>query len=259
MEAGAEGPGGGDGRGSGGAGGVEGRRGAPSSSTATTTCSRRSRYEWSSPPFEPAVRTVGSRPGSADNKGQFFLHLKATGVMETNGLRGTWSSWWRGRRRSAPQPGPFVERRAERWRATCGDLRLRHVRPGASLAALLPEGLLLESGPGSRTNSTPGLRRRRPEPRHGAARMLSTFHDAQGRIVTGLPGDVVSGQGHPHRHPGPPLRRGGVPGRGGSAGLSERRILHAGAPLDPPHLRVNGLLSLYGEGRDVLPAQAIRR
>ena len=57
-----------------------GAQGAPTiSSMATTTCSRSIRCElWESPPFEATIRDgeIYAR-GSADDKGQVFMHLKA--------------------------------------------------------------------------------------------------------------------------------------------------------------------------------------
>jgi acetylornithine deacetylase/succinyl-diaminopimelate desuccinylase-like protein len=72
--------------------------------------------EWSSPPFDPVVRNgrVFAR-GSADNKGQFFLHLKAIqALMETTGaLPVNVVFLVEGEEEiGSPNLVPFVERRA---------------------------------------------------------------------------------------------------------------------------------------------------
>ena len=228
--------------------------------------------EWTSPPFDPVVRDgrVFAR-GSADNKGQFFLHLKAIqALMETAGaLPVNVVFLVEGEEEiGSPNLVPFVERRAAEL--AC-DVVV--ISDSAMFAPGLPSLLFSLRGlayleirvRGARSDLHSGAYGGAvPNPAMTLARMLSTFHDAHGRIVIeGFLEDVVEWdeatrtaiRGLPFDED--EFRDGvGVPGLSGEAGFSTLERLWI-----RPTCEVNGLLSGYtGEGaKTVLPARAMAK
>jgi acetylornithine deacetylase/succinyl-diaminopimelate desuccinylase-like protein len=228
--------------------------------------------EWSSPPFDPVVRNgrVFAR-GSADNKGQFFLHLKAIqALMQTTGaLPVNVVFLVEGEEEiGSPNLVPFVERRAAEL--AC-DVVV--ISDSAMFAPGLPSLLFSLRGlayleirvRGARSDLHSGAYGGAvPNPAMALARILSTFHDAEGRIVIdGFLDDVVEWdeatrtaiRGLPFDEE--EFRDGvGVPGLSGEAGYSTLERLWI-----RPTCEVNGLLSGYtGEGaKTVLPARAMAK
>ena len=228
--------------------------------------------EWTSPPFDPVVRDgrVFAR-GSADNKGQFFLHLKAIqALMESTGaLPVNVVFLVEGEEEiGSPNLVPFVERRAAEL--AC-DVVV--ISDSAMFAPGLPSLLFSLRGlayleirvRGARSDLHSGAYGGAvPNPAMTLARMLSTFHDARGRIVIeGFLDDVVEWdeatrtaiRGLPFDEED--FRDGiGAPGLSGEAGYSTLERLWI-----RPTCEVNGLLSGYtGEGaKTVLPARAMAK
>ena len=228
--------------------------------------------EWSSPPFHPEVRDgrVFAR-GSADNTGQFFIHLKAIeAFMRTRGsLPVNVIFMVEGEEEvGSPNLAPFVESRA---RELACDAVV--ISDSAMFAPGLPSLLFSLRGlayleirvRGARSDLHSGAYGGAvPNPAMALARMLSTFHDAQGRIaIDGFLEDVVtwdeatreSIRGLPFDEE--EFREGvGSPGLTGEAGYSTLERLWI-----RPTCEVNGLLSGYtGEGaKTVLPARAMAK
>ena len=205
--------------------------------------------EWESPPFEPTERDgkVFAR-GSADDKGQLYMHVKALEAhLKANGSLPR-ERHRPGRGRGGGRLGePGALREAERGAAGLRPrrhLRLQHVRRGHALGALLPAGAGLlrdpregrplrpplrpvrraRGEPGQRPGEDPRLlpRRRRPD-RH--RRLLRR----RGWTGTRRPGSRSGPCPSTRRRTGRSWRCRRL---GGEKGYS-----HPGAPLDPAHLR----------------------
>jgi acetylornithine deacetylase/succinyl-diaminopimelate desuccinylase-like protein len=228
--------------------------------------------EWTSPPFEPVVRDgrIYAR-GSADDKGQILMHVKAleahlrtSGKLPVNVIVLAEGEEEIG----SPNLLPFVERWKDRL--ACDAVVI-------SDSAMFDEGIpsLLFSLRGlayfeihveaSRTDLHSGsYGGAAPNPAMQLARMLATMHDAKGRIaVDGFYDDVVEWdkatrdaiRGLPFKEED--FRKSiEAPGLDGEAGYSvlERLWIR-------PTCEVNGLLSGYtGEGaKTVLPARAMAK
>lgn len=228
--------------------------------------------EWTTPPFDPVVR--GGRifaRGAADNKGQFFLHLKAIqAVMETTGaLPVNVVFLVEGEEEiGSPNLVPYVEARAQEL--AC-DVVV--ISDSAMFAPGLPSLLFSLRGlayleirvRGARSDLHSGAYGGAvPNPATVLARILSTFHDAHGRIVIdGFLEDVVEwDEATREAIRGLPFDEEefrdavGVPGLAGEAGFSTLERLWI-----RPTCEVNGLLSGYtGEGaKTVLPARAMAK
>ncbi len=227
---------------------------------------------WTSPPFEPTVRDgrIYAR-GSADDKGQLHMHVKAleswlasTGSLPVNVVMVAEGEEEIG----SPSLVPFVEARAERL---------------ACDAVVISDSAMFDEGLPSLLFSLRGLayvevhvRAAKGDLHSGAyggavanpatvlARMIATLHDDQGRIA--VPGfydrvkewdaetrDAIRALPFDEER----FRSGvGAPGLTGEAGYSTLERLWI-----RPTCEINGLLSGYtGEGaKTVLPAEAMAK
>jgi acetylornithine deacetylase/succinyl-diaminopimelate desuccinylase-like protein len=213
--------------------------------------------EWTSPPFEPEVRDgrIYAR-GSADNKGQFFIHVKAhRGHAHGRGsLPGERDLLAEGEEEvGSPNLVPFVEARA-RERLACDAVV---ISDSAMFAPGLPSLLFSLRGlayleirvRGARSDLHSGAYGGAvPNPATALARILATFHDDRGRIaIEGFYDDVVTWdeatreaiRGLPFDEE--EFREGvGAPGLSGEAGYSTLERLWI-----RPTCEVNGFLSGY--------------
>jgi acetylornithine deacetylase/succinyl-diaminopimelate desuccinylase-like protein len=228
--------------------------------------------EWTSPPFQPDVREgrIYAR-GSADDKGQVFMHvkameahLKASGKLPVNVIMLAEGEEEVG----SPNLVAFVEKHRERL---------------ACNAVVISDSAMFDEGVPSLLFSLRGLAYFEihveaarsdlhsgayggavPNPGRVLANLVSSFHDKNGRVaVAGFYDDVVEWDTKTResirRLPfdESEFRRGvGVPALDGEAGYSvlERLWIR-------PTCEVNGLLSGYtGEGaKTVLPARAMAK
>ncbi len=228
--------------------------------------------EWSSPPFEPDVRDgrIYAR-GSADDKGQVFMHvkameahLKAGGKLPVNVIMLAEGEEEVG----SPNLVSFVERHRERL---------------ACSAVVISDSAMFDEGVPSLLFSLRGLAYFEihveaarsdlhsgayggavPNPARILANLISSFHDKEGRVaIAGFYDDVVEWDAATResirRLPfdESEFRRGvEVPELDGESGYSvlERLWIR-------PTCEVNGLLSGYtGEGaKTVLPARAMAK
>ena len=227
---------------------------------------------WSSAPFEPEIRDgrIYAR-GSADDKGQLFMHVKALEAALASGqtLPANIVVLAEGEEEvGSPNLVPFVEQ----WRD-----RLACDAVVISDSAMFDEGLpsLLFSLRGlayveihvssARSDLHSGAYGGAvPNPAMVLARMLATLHDEQGRIaIPGFYDDVLSWDAETREAIRQlPFDEGrfcdevGTPGLSGEAGYSTLERLWI-----RPTCEVNGLLSGYtGEGaKTVLPAKAMAK
>lgn len=228
--------------------------------------------EWTSPPFDPEIRDgrIYAR-GSADDKGQLYMHVKALeahlktrGALPLNVVVVAEGEEEIG----SPNLVPFVERYRDRLAADVVVI---------SDSGMFDEGLpaLLFSLRGlayceihvtaARSDLHSGAYGGAvPNPAMALARMLATLHDDQGRIAIDGFYDHVMDWDEETRQAIRDLpfdeekfREGvGVPGLTGEAGYSTPERLWI-----RPTCEVNGLLSGYtGEGaKTVLPAKAMAK
>lgn len=227
---------------------------------------------WESPPFEPTVRdgNVYAR-GSVDDKGQLFLHAKA---LEAHlATRGTLPVNVVVLAEGEEEVGsdhlaPFIERHASRL---------------ACDAVVISDSAMFAPGQPSILSSLRGLAYFQIDvqgpkgdlhsgsyggavvnPAMALARILATFHDADGRVV--IPGfydavlpwpeSVISAMRALPFDDREFLGEVGAPALGGEAGYTTLERIWT-----RPTCEVNGLLSGYtGEGaKTVLPAQAMAK
>ena len=228
--------------------------------------------EWTSPPFEPEVRDgrIWAR-GSADDKGQLFMHVKALEAALADGGRLPVNVVVLAEGEEevgSPSLVPFVEEHAERLAAD---------------VVLISDSAMFEEGQPSLLFSLRGLaylelraRAARsdlhsgayggavPNPATALARVLATFHDDEGRVaIPGFYDDVLAWDEETREAiRGLPFdeetfrREVGVEALFGEAGYSTLERLWI-----RPTCEVNGLLSGYtGEGaKTVLPARAMAK
>ncbi|MDT8341030.1 MAG: dipeptidase [Longimicrobiales bacterium] len=228
--------------------------------------------EWTSPPFEPEVRDgrIYAR-GSADDKGQLYMHVKAleahlraNGSLPLNVVVVAEGEEEVG----SPNLVPFVEQYRERLAA---DVVV--ISDSGMFAEGLPALLFSLRGlayvevhvTAARSDLHSGQYGGAvPNPATALARMLATLHDTDGRIaIAGFYDDVVEWdaetreaiRGLPFDEAGF-LKEVGAPGLFGEAGYSTPERLWI-----RPTCEVNGLLSGYtGEGaKTVLPARAMAK
>ena len=227
---------------------------------------------WESPPFEPTLRdgNIYAR-GSVDDKGQLFLHLKALeahlkvrGELPVNVVVVAEGEEEVG----SEQLVPFVEANAERLRCDAVVISDSAMfAPGlpsilSSLRGLAYFQIDVQGPSGDLHSGSYGGAV--VNPAMALARILATFHDADGRIA--IPGFYDAVRPWPEavraQMRGLPFSdeefRAGVaaPALGGEAGYTTLERLWT-----RPTCEVNGLLSGYtGEGaKTVLPAKAMAK
>lgn len=227
---------------------------------------------WSSPPFEPEVRDgrIYAR-GSADDKGQLFLHLAALELLlaERGRLPVNVVVLAEGEEEiGSPNLVPFVEAHRDRLAADAVV-----ISDSAMFADGLPSLLFSLRGlayveiraRGARSDLHSGAYGGAvPNPAAALARIVASFHDDRGRVA--IPGfyDEVRDWDEETRAgiAGLPFsdedfRKGvGAPGLAGEEGFTSLERLWI-----RPTCEVNGLLSGYtGEGaKTVLPAEAMAK
>ena len=145
---------------------------------------------WDSPPFEPAIRDgrIYAR-GSADDKGQLFLHIKALEAhLATRGrLPVNVVVLAEGEEEvGSPNLVPFVKANRERLAADTvvisDSAMFAPVSPRCFLAAR--PGLLRDPRPGPRSDLHSGAYGGAiPNPANALARIISSLHDDTGRIA----------------------------------------------------------------------------
>ena len=227
---------------------------------------------WDSPPFEPAVRDgrLYAR-GSVDDKGQLFLHVKAIeallavhGRLPVNVVVLAEGEEEVGSEHLAP----FVRDNAERLRCD---------------AVVISDSAMFAEGVPSILSSLRGLAYLQVDvqgpagdlhsgsyggavvnPATALARIVATFHDADGRIaipgiydrVRDWPEQVRAGMRELPHDDGRFRGEVGAPALGGEAGYTTLERIWT-----RPTCEVNGLLSGYtGEGaKTVLPARAMAK
>jgi len=228
--------------------------------------------EWTSPPFEPEVRDgrVYAR-GSADDKGQLYMHVKAleAHLQAGDGPPVNVVVLAEGEEEiGSPNLVPFVERWKDRL---------------ACDAVVISDSAMFDEGMPSLLFSLRGLAYFElhveaaksdlhsgayggavPNPATQLARIVSTFHDEKGRIaIAGFYDDVVAWDDATRESiRGLPFdeqdfrREVGAPALDGELGYSVLERLWT-----RPTCEVNGLLSGYtGEGaKTVLPARAMAK
>ncbi len=227
---------------------------------------------WSSPAFEPEIRDgrVYAR-GSADDKGQLYMHVKAIqALLETTGsLPANVVVVAEGEEEvGSPNLVPFVERMRDRLAAdvvVISDSAM--FAPGQpsllfSLRGLAYVEVHVSAAKGDLHSGAYGGAV--PNPATELARMLTTLHDAAGRIaIPGFYDDVVEWSEETRSairaldFDEEEFRAGvGSPGLHGEAGYSTLERLWI-----RPTCEVNGLLSGWtGEGaKTVLPAKAMAK
>ncbi|MEJ2538357.1 MAG: dipeptidase [Gemmatimonadota bacterium] len=228
--------------------------------------------EWSSAPFEPEIRDgrIYAR-GSADDKGQLFMHLKALEAhLKTRGrLPLNVVVLAEGEEEvGSPNLVPFVEAHRERLAADAVVISDSNMfAPGLPSLLFSLRGLAYceVHVRGARSDLHSGAYGGAvPNPAMALARMLATLHDDQARIaIPGFYDDVrewdaetrAAIQALPFREDG--FRdEVGVQGLSGEAGYATLERLWI-----RPTCEVNGLLSGYtGEGaKTVLPARAMAK
>ncbi|MBW3534557.1 MAG: dipeptidase [Gemmatimonadetes bacterium] len=228
--------------------------------------------EWTSPPFDPAVREgrIWAR-GSADDKGQLFMHVKALeaaladgGVLPVNVVVLAEGEEEIG----SPSLVPFVEEHADRLKAdvvVISDSAMFEEGQPSLLFSLRGLAYLELRARAARSDLHSGAYGGAvPNPATALARILATFHDDDGRIA--VPGfyDPVLEWDEATRET---IRRlpfddatfekeVGVTALAGEKGYSTLERLWI-----RPTCEVNGLLSGYtGEGaKTVLPARAMAK
>ena len=228
--------------------------------------------EWTSPPFDPEVRDgkIFAR-GSADDKGQIFMHVKALEAALADGgtLPVNIVVLAEGEEEiGSPSLGPFVEKHKRRLEADV---------VGISDSAMFEQGLpsLLFSLRGlayfelkaraAKTDMHSGAYGGViPNPATALARIIASFHDPKGRIaIKGFYDDVLEWDAKTRAQIASlpfdedDFRRGvGATALTGEAGWSvlERLWIR-------PTCEVNGFLAGYtGEGaKTVLPAKAMAK
>ena len=227
---------------------------------------------WTAPPFEPDVRDglIYAR-GSADDKGQVFLHLKALEVALADGgelpvnvvlvVEGEEEV-------GSPNLVPFVEEYRERLRADAvlvsdsamfapGQPSLLFSLRGLAYSEIRVSAAESDLHSGSYGGAV-------PNPATALAQIISSFHDDTGRIaidgfydrVVEWDAEVIDGiRALPFDDE--EFRAGvGAPGLSGEVGFSTLERLWI-----RPTCEVNGLLSGYtGEGaKTVLPAESMAK
>lgn len=227
---------------------------------------------WTSPPFEPEVRDgrIYAR-GSADDKGQLFMHLKALeAILATGTAPGVNILLLAEGEEEVGSPNllPFIEQHRERL---------------ACDAVVISDSAMFDEGLPSLLFSLRGLAYVEvhvraaagdlhsgayggavPNPATALARMIASLHDEHGRItIPGFYDDVVEWSDETRDEiRGLPFdeerfrTQVGSPGLSGEAGYSTLERLWI-----RPTCEVNGLLSGYtGEGaKTVLPARAMAK
>lgn len=228
--------------------------------------------EWSSPPFEPEVRDgkIFAR-GSADDKGQLYLHLKAleTRLQTVGSLPVNVIVLAEGEEEvGSPNLLPFVEEHRERL--ACDAVI---ISDSAMFAPGLPSILFSLRGlayfeihvTGARSDLHSGAYGGAVvNPGTALAQMVASFHDNRGRIaIEGFYDDVIEWDEKTRTmirelpFAEEEFRDGvGAPALGGEEGFSTLERLWI-----RPTCEVNGLLSGYtGEGaKTVLPAKAMAK
>lgn len=228
--------------------------------------------EWSSPPFEPEIREgrIYAR-GSADDKGQLFMHVRALEAhLRTRGsLPVNVVVLAEGEEEvGSPNLVPFVEEHRELLAADAvvisdsnmfgpGQPSLLFSLRGLAYVEIHVRGARSDLHSGAYGGAV-------PNPATALARMLSTLHDETGRIaIPGFYDDVVDWDDETRRairdlpFDAEAFRASvGAPGLGGEAGFSTLERLWI-----RPTCEVNGLVSGYtGEGaKTVLPARAMAK
>ena len=228
--------------------------------------------EWTSPPFEPEIRDgkVYAR-GSADDKGQLFMHVKAleahlatTGRLPLNVVMVAEGEEEIG----SPNLVPFVEAHRKRLAADVvvisdsamfgpGQPSLLFSLRGLAYCEVHVRGARSDLHSGAYGGAV-------PNPAMVLARMLATLHDDQGRIaIPGFYDDVMDWDEKARAairalpFDEEAFREGvGAPGLSGEKGYSTLERLWI-----RPTCEVNGLLSGYtGEGaKTVLPSRAMAK
>jgi acetylornithine deacetylase/succinyl-diaminopimelate desuccinylase-like protein len=228
--------------------------------------------EWSSPPFEPEVREgrIYAR-GSADDKGQLFMHVRALeahlrtrGALPLNVVVLAEGEEEVG----SPNLVPFVEEHRDLLAADAvvisdsnmfapGQPSLLFSLRGLAYVEIHVRGAHSDLHSGAYGGAV-------PNPATELARMLATLHDETGRIaIPGFYDDVVEWDEETRRaiqalpFDAEAFRTGvGAPGLHGEAGFSTLERLWI-----RPTCEVNGLLSGYTEegAKTVLPARAMAK
>jgi acetylornithine deacetylase/succinyl-diaminopimelate desuccinylase-like protein len=228
--------------------------------------------EWTSPPFEPEVRNgrVFAR-GSADDKGQLFMHVKALEASLANGGRLPVNVVVLAEGEEevgSPSLVPFVERHKERLAADVVVI---------SDSAMFDEGLpsVLFSLRGlayfelharsAKTDLHSGAYGGAvPNPATALARVIATFHDDQGRIaIDGFYDDVLEWDAKTRAQiRSLPFDEAKFRTEAGASALTGEQGWSVLERLwIRPTCEVNGLLSGWtGEGsKTVLPAKAMAK
>jgi len=227
---------------------------------------------WSSPPFEPEIRDgrIYAR-GSADNKGQLFLHLKALELLLRDGGRLPVNVilFAEGEEEiGSPNLLPFLEEHREKLRADAllisdsamfapGLPSLLYSLRGMSYSELHVRGTRADLHSGAYGGAVPNAATE-------LARILASLHDSQGRVT--IPGfydrvdvweaAIRDGIRSLPFDPEEFKKEAGAKGLVGEEGYSTLERLWI-----RPTCEVNGLLSGYtGEGaKTVLPAKAMAK
>ncbi len=228
--------------------------------------------EWSSPPFEPEIRDgrIYAR-GSADDKGQLFMHVKALeahlqtrGTLPLNVVVVAEGEEEVG----SPNLVPFVEAHRDLLAADVVVISDSNMfAPGQPSLLFSLRGLAYVEVHvrAARSDLHSGAYGGAvPNPAMALARMLSTLHDETGHIaIPGFYDDVVEWDEETRSairdlpfNDDEFLQEVGAPGLKGEAGFSTLERLWI-----RPTCEVNGLLSGYtGEGaKTVLPARAMAK
>ena len=227
---------------------------------------------WSSPPFDPEVRDgrIYAR-GSADDKGQLYMHVKALqAVLDTHGsLPANVVVVAEGEEEvGSPNLVPFVERWKDRLAADVVIISDSAMfAPGQpsllfSLRGLAYVEIHASAAKGDLHSGAYGGAV--PNPATELARLIATLHDADGRItIPGFYDDVLDWPEETRAairaldFDDEDFRAGvGAPGLHGEAGYSTLERLWI-----RPTCEVNGLLSGWtGQGaKTVLPAKAMAK
>ena len=228
--------------------------------------------EWSSPPFEPEVRDgkVFAR-GSADDKGQIFMHVKALEAALADGgtLPMNVVVLAEGEEEiGSPSLVPFVEKHKQRLAAdvvVISDSAMFEEGLPSLLFSLRGLSYIELRARGARTDLHSGAYGGAvPNPATALARILATFHDQDGRVaIEGFYDDVVEWDAATRAQirslpfDEDEFRKSvGVGALAGEKGWSTLERLWV-----RPTCEVNGLLSGYtGEGaKTVLPAKAMAK
>ena len=216
---------------------------------------------WDSPPFEPAIRDgrIYAR-GSADDKGQLFLHIKALEAhLATRGrLPVNVVVLAEGEEEvGSPNLVPFVKAHRERLAAetvVISDSAM--FAPGIPSLLFSLRGLayfeIHAEGPRSDLHSG-AYGGAIPNPANALARVISTLHDETGRIaIEGFYDDIEPPVPRDaRRDPVASLRRRSLCSPGGHHSRGWRiRLFAAGTAVDPPFVRrERHALRLHGRRR----------